>query len=480
MPVGNPAAAPSPQELLLQPQSSNATSSAYVSDAEPAAEAPKADIFAPAPQSAPEPAPQSQPEPGPKQVFLDDSFDAPTKIPDDRRSISPEEKSILIIEDDPSSAEILRDLAHDRGFKCLIAEDGKTGLHFADFFKPHAILLDVGLPGIDGWEVMDRLKDNPETRHIPVHFISGTQNELQAMQKGAVGFLTKPITLEAMNEAFGRIDNVLEHPVSNLLIVEDDPVQSDAIKQLIGNGDVVSTCVRTGQEAITQLQSKAFDCMILDLGLQDMSGFDLLKTMQGIDGCSRLPVIIYTGRDLSKEEEEELRHHAESIIIKGVRSPERLLDESSLFLHRLETSLPERQRAMMRGLHDRDASLKGKSILLVDDDMRNVFALSSVLEDKDINIIVARNGLESLEKMDQHPEIDLVLMDIMMPEMDGYEAMRKIRQEHKNTKTPIIALTAKAMRGDRNACIDAGANDYLAKPVDTDKLLSLLRVWLYK
>ncbi len=403
-----------------------------------------------------------------------------TEVADDRRSLTPDEKSILIIEDDPTSAEILRDLAHDRGFKCLIAEDGKTGLHFADFFKPHAILLDVGLPGIDGWEVMDRLKDNPETRHIPVHFISGTHSELRAMQKGAIGFLTKPITVEAMDAAFGKIETMLEKPVSNLLIVEDDLDQGNAIKQLIGNGDVVSTCVQSGKAALDCLRHQRFDCMILDLGLQDMSGFDLLQAMQSIEGNEHLPVIIYTGRELSKEEEQELRHHAESIIIKGVRSPERLLDESALFLHRVQSALPEHQRAVMRTLHDRDAALKDRTILLVDDDMRNVFALSSVLEDKDVRIVVARNGKESLDKLEQHPETDLILMDIMMPEMDGYQAMREIRKIRAHAKLPIIALTAKAMKGDRNTCIEAGANDYLAKPVDTEKLLSLLRVWLYK
>ncbi len=327
---------------------------------------------------------------------------------------------------------------------------------------------------------MARLKDNPETRHIPVHFISGTDSALDALRMGAVGFLTKPISVERVEEVFSKIEDVINKPVSSLLVVEDDPVQREAIRQLIGNGDVVSTVAGSGTEALSALADRPFDCMILDLGLKDMSGFELLKRLRGMKQCARLPIIIYTGRDLTKDEEEELQRHAESIIIKGVRSPERLLDESTLFLHRIEASLPERQRAMIRMMHDRDTSLKDRSVLLVDDDMRNVFALSSVLEDKGLNVIIARNGRESLSKLTENPDIDLVLMDIMMPEMDGYEAMRAIRKKRKYAKLPIIALTAKAMKGDRNKCVEAGANDYLAKPVDTEKLLSLLRVWLYR
>jgi tubulin-specific chaperone A len=297
---------------------------------------------------------------------------------------------------------------------------------------------------------------------------------------GAVGFLTKPISIERIEEAFSKIEDVINKPVSSLLVVEDDPVQREAIRQLIGNGDVVSTVAGSGTEALAALADKPFDCMILDLGLKDMSGFDLLERMRTLPQCARLPIIIYTGRELTKAEEEELQRQAESIIIKGVRSPERLLDESALFLHRVEASLPERQRAMIRMMHDRDAALKDRTVLLVDDDMRNVFALSSVLEEKGIKVEIARDGRESLAKLADHPNVDLVLMDIMMPEMDGYEAMRAIRKKREFAKLPIIALTAKAMKGDRNKCVEAGANDYLAKPVDTEKLLSLLRVWLYR
>ncbi|MBN2752260.1 MAG: response regulator, partial [Rhodospirillaceae bacterium] len=401
-------------------------------------------------------------------------------VRDDRKSLASDDKILLIIEDDHSFAAILRDLAHERDFKCLIAADGETGLHFADYYHPSAIILDIGLPGIDGWEVMARLKDNPETRHIPVHFISGDDNALDGLRMGAVGFLTKPISVERVEEAFSKIEEVIDKPVSSLIVVEDDPVQAEAIRQLIGNGDVISTIANSGTKALSTLSQSSFDCMILDLGLKDMSGFDLLERLRDIPHCARMPIIIYTGRELSKSEEEQLQRHADSIIIKGVRSPERLVDESALFLHRVEATLPERQRAMIRMMHDRDAALKDRTILLVDDDMRNVFALSSVLEDKGLSVVIARDGRESLTRLAENPAIDLVLMDIMMPEMDGYEAIREIRKIRDHAKLPIIALTAKAMKGDRNKCVEAGASDYLAKPVDTEKLLSLLRVWLYR
>ncbi len=435
--------------------------------------------FAPPDVVAPAPAPERV-KPKTLQMIPAPPEPSADEVPDDRRSIAPNDKTLLIVEDDANFAAILRDLAHERGFKCLIASEGETGLHFADYYRPSAIILDIGLPGIDGWEVMSRLKSNSETRHIPVHFISGADNSMDALRMGAVGFLTKPINLERIEEAFTKIEDVINKPVSNLLVVEDDAVQADAIRQLIGDNDVASTIAASGGEALELLAHKPFDCMILDLGLKDISGFELLERMRALPGCARLPVIIYTGRELTKTEEEQLQRHAESIIIKGVRSPERLLDESALFLHRVEATLPERQRAMIRMVHDRDATLKERTVLLVDDDMRNVFALSSVLEDKGLTVVIARDGRESLDRLKEHPEVDLVLMDIMMPEMDGYEAMREIRKDRANAKLPIIALTAKAMKGDRNKCIEAGANDYLAKPVNTEKLLLLLRVWLYK
>ncbi len=388
-------------------------------------------------------------------------------------------RTLLIIEDDPTFAGVMRDFAEERGFKCILADSGETGLHYADYYRPDAIILDIGLPGIDGWEVMARLKGNPGLRHIPVHFMSAADRAMDAMRQGAVGFLAKPVSIEKVEEAFARIKKVIMKPVSKLLVVEDDKVQAESIKTLVGTGGVVTTLVSTGSEALTELQSGEYDCMILDLGLSDMTGFELLERIHGCELCARVPVIVYTGRDLTRQEEESLRKLTESIIIKGVRSPERLLDESALFLHRVEANLPEHQKEKIRMNHRQEEVFEDKTILVVDDDMRNVFALTNLLEEKGVKIVVARDGQESLDRLDEHREIDLVLMDIMMPKMDGLEAMRRIREKPEFKELPIIALTAKAMKGDRTKCIEAGANDYLAKPVDTDRLISILKVWLY-
>ncbi|MDA8165396.1 MAG: response regulator, partial [Desulfobacteraceae bacterium] len=387
---------------------------------------------------------------------------------------------LLVIEDDQAFASLLLDLARSKGYKGLIAEDGETGLHLADYYRPSAILLDMGLPGIDGREVLERLKSSPETRHIPVHFISASDQSTEVMQMGAIGYLTKPVSMEKLEQVFARIEKLVATPVKRLLIVEDDLVQRQAIKALIGNGDVTAVEAASGEEAHRLLKAEHFDCVILDLGLGDMSGFDLLARMKEDRDISRIPVVIYTGREIDQNEEERLQQYADSIIIKGARSPERLLDETTLFLHRVEKNLPRAQQEMLNTLHHRESAFAGRTILLVDDDMRNVFALSSVLEEQGLETVVARNGQEALDKLAAHPETSLVLMDIMMPEMDGYEAMRRIRSEPAKRQLPIIALTAKAMRGDRNKCLEAGANDYLAKPVDPEKLISLLRVWLYR
>jgi len=400
-------------------------------------------------------------------------------VDDDRLSITVEDQSLLIIEDDRAFAGVMRDFGRERGFKCIVAETGETGLHFADYYKPSAIILDIGLPGIDGWTVMERLKENSELRHIPVHFMSASDDNLDAMRMGAIGYLTKPVDLNKLNKTFGDIEEIISKSVKKLLIVEDDEIQRESIRQLLGEGDIHIVGVATGREALQELEANRYDCMILDLGLEDLSGFELLDQIRRSDSAARVPIIVYTGRELTSDEEKELSRYAESIIIKGVKSPERLLDESALFLHRVESRLPAEQRGMLKAVHDKETALIGKKVLLVDDDMRNVFALSSILEDKGIEIVVGRDGLESIEKLDQNPDVALVLMDIMMPRMDGYDAMKAIRKKQKYKKLPIIALTAKAMKGDRSKCIEAGASDYLAKPVDTDKLLSMLRVWLY-
>ena len=401
-------------------------------------------------------------------------------VRDDRRLLKCDDKSLLIVEDDPAFAALLLDLAREKGYKGLVAEDGETGLHLADYYRPSAVLLDMGLPGISGKEVLERLKTNPETRHIPVQFISASDQSSDIMQLGAIGYLTKPVSVEKLEQVFGRIEKLVERPMKKLLIVEDDLVQRQAIKALIGNGDVIVEEAATGEEAYRLLLAEHFDCIILDLGLGDMSGFDLLARIKDNPEIARIPVVIYTGKELDKDEEERLQQYANSIIIKGARSPERLLDETTLFLHRVEKNLPREQQEILNTLHDRESALNGRTILLTDDDMRNVFALSSVLEEQGLAIVVAKNGLEALEKLAAHPEINLVLMDIMMPEMDGYEAIRRIRKDPKHRNLPIIALTAKAMRGDRDKCLQAGASDYLAKPIDPEKLVSLLRVWLYR
>ncbi len=399
---------------------------------------------------------------------------------DHREIIQKGDKVLLIIEDDPSFARILFDLAEEKGYKCLSARDGESGLYLADLHVPSAIILDIGLPGIDGWEVMERLHQDAKTRHIPVHFISAMDKSREAMQLGAIGYLTKPVSIEKLRDAFGRIEDVISKPMKKLLVVDDDAVTRKSIVGLIGNGDVTTSPVSSGAEAYTLLEKENFDCMILDLGLEDMSGFDLIEKIRSNNRLAGLPIIIYTGKDLSREEEDRLQKYADSIIIKGIRSPERLLAETSLFLHRVEANLPKEKQEMIRMLYNQEDVFHDRTILVVDDDSRNVFAITSVLEERGLNVISAGNGREGIDRLKAHPEISLVLMDVMMPEMDGYEAIGIIRKIPRYEHLPIIALTAKAMKEDRDNCIEAGANDYLAKPVDSQKLLSLLRVWLYK
>lgn len=389
------------------------------------------------------------------------------------------EKRLLVIEEDKETARLLCELGDKHGFECIVAETGEKGLHYADYHRPSAIWLDLSLSGIDGWEVMTRLKENPGLRHIPVSVVADAGSSLTAMQRGAIGFVSKPVDPEKALAVFAKIESVLEKRVSKLLVVEDDKVQAESIKKLVGNGDVLTTIVRSGQQALKELKTGNYDCMILDLGLEDMNGFELLDKMHNCEVSINVPVIVYTGRDLSREEEEKLRKFTETIIIKGVKSPERLLEESALFLHRAEANLPEHHLEEVRRVHPKDGVFANKTILVVDDDMRNVFALTNLLEDKGVSVIVARDGIESLDKLAAHKHIDLVLMDIMMPRMDGFEAMSRIRENSQYEALPIIALTAKAMKGDRSKCIEAGANDYLAKPVNTDKLISILKVWLY-
>ncbi|MHC0063877.1 response regulator [Nostoc sp. UIC 10890] len=404
----------------------------------------------------------------------------PSEIPDDREIIQPGDRVLLIIEDDDKFARILLDMSREQGFKTIVALHSKQGLALAEQFKPNAIMLDIHMPEMDGWTVLDRLKHKPDTRHIPVHILSVDERQQRGLHLGAITYLQKPVSPEALTQVLTEIKGFIERQVKNLLIVEDDPVQAQSIIELIGNGDVQSTAVGTGAEALSILRSHHFDCMVLDLGLPDMSGFTLIEQIKLEPRLLKLPIIVYTGKELSRQEETQLRGLAETIIIKNVRSPERLLDETALFLHRVQANLPPPKRQMLEQLHQTDPVLANRKILIVDDDLRNIFALTSFLESYQMQVLFAENGRDGIEKLQTNPEINIVLMDIMMPEMDGYETTRAIRQQQQFRSLPIIALTAKAMPGDKEKCIQAGASDYITKPVDTEQLLSLLRVWLYR
>jgi HAMP domain-containing protein/CheY-like chemotaxis protein/GAF domain-containing protein len=399
-------------------------------------------------------------------------------IPDDRDAITDGDRVVLIVEDDLSFLKILMEMAREKGFKCLAATRGDVGLAMARHYQPDAITLDIELPVLDGWSVLDRLKHDADTRHIPVHIISMMEEAHRGMRLGAMAHLTKPVEREALEDAFTSIAGFIDRKVKTLLVVEDDDIERQSIVELIGNGDVKTTAVATGAEARQQLEAKTFDCLVLDLGLSDMSGFDLLEKVKETPRLAQIPVIVYTGKELSKKQETELRRLAETIIIKDVKSPDRLLDETALFLHRVESSLPADKRKMLEHLHQHDPSLDGRKALIVDDDIRNIFALTSVLEQHQMEVVYAENGRDGIQMLETTPGVDVVLMDVMMPEMDGYEAMRRVREQQRFHTLPIIALTAKAMKGDREKCIDAGASDYITKPVDTEQLVSLLRVWL--
>jgi CheY-like chemotaxis protein len=385
---------------------------------------------------------------------------------------------LLIIENDHSYARILMDLGREHDFRVLAAVRGDVGLQMARQHRPDAITLDLDLPGLDGWNVLDRLKHDPTTRHIPVHVISVTEDPHRGMRLGAKTFVVKTADRAELDAAFDGIKAFDERKLRSLLIVEDDDVQRHTLVELIGDRDVEITAVGTGTEALDQMARRDYDCVVLDLGLQDMNGFDLLEKMRADKELSQLPVIIYTGKELTKPEEMRLRQLAQTIIIKDVKSPERLLDETTLFLHRVESALPPEKQRLLDLMHRSDPTLKGKKALIVDDDIRNIFALTSILERYEMEVQYAENGHDALKILGQNPEIDVVLMDVMMPEMDGYEATRRIRENENFEDLPIIAITAKAMKGDREKCIAAGASDYVTKPVDSDQLVGLLRVWL--
>jgi signal transduction histidine kinase/DNA-binding response OmpR family regulator/CHASE3 domain sensor protein len=397
---------------------------------------------------------------------------------DDRNKNLDVKRSVLIIEDDVDFAGVLYDLAHELQYRCLVAQTAAEGLQIATDLMPDAILLDIGLPDASGMTVLQKLKANPLTRHMPVHIISAADRTEAALQMGAVGIASKPTSRERLREVFDKLEDKLTRKVKRVLLVEDDALQRQSVVKLIGDEDVDITAVELGEEAIELLRTTIFDCMIIDLKLPDMQGHELLQRMSTENICCFPPVIVYTGRNLTRAEENELLKYSRSIIIKGARSPERLLDEVTLFLHKVESELSSERQSMLKTVRSRDRILEGRRILLVDDDMRNIFALTGALEQKGAVIEIARNGLESLEKLNEISDIDLVLMDVMMPVMDGLEAMRRIRGDARFQKLPIIAITAKAMKDDHEQCLKAGASDYLAKPIDIDRLYSLLRVWM--
>jgi len=402
---------------------------------------------------------------------------------DDRAQLSGKRRVLLVVEDDKSFARILQDFARETGFETLVAGTAQEALRLVREHGPHAIVLDLGLPDRSGLSLLDDLKRDAGARHIPIHVVSASENAETALALGAVGYLLKPVRREDLLGALRKLEQRLENPLRRVLIVEDDAVQREAVAKLLAADDVVIETAGDAQECLQKLKGQTYDCMVLDLALPDSSGFALLETLSREDAFSFPPVIVYTGRDLSAQEEQQLRRYSHSIIIKGAKSPERLLDEVTLFLHQVVAGLSPEQQTLLRRAQARDEALEGKRVLVVEDDVRNIYALSSVLEPRGVKVQIARNGREAVEAAGkaaggEAPAIDLVLMDVMMPEMDGLTATREIRKDPRLRKLPILMLTAKAMPDDQETCLEAGASDYMAKPLDVDRLLSLVRVWM--
>jgi CheY-like chemotaxis protein/signal transduction histidine kinase/CHASE3 domain sensor protein len=438
------------------------------------------------PRTMPERAPEAEriespapriPTPPRKRAIRKTQTDAPTSRPAVAER-SGSGRMLLIIEDDAVFANALADLAASLQYECLIALTADEGIEMALRHRPTAIVLDIHLPDHTGLTVLDRLKHNPSTRHIPIQVISGFDYTQAALEMGAANVMLKPVDRDRLIDALSKLERRVTHTERAVLIVEDNSIQRDSIQQLLKSESVRAVAVASASDALDQLRTSTFDCMVLDLALPDATGFELLEKMATDDAYSFPPVIVYTARAVSQIEEQQLRRYSKSIIIKGAKSPERLLDEVTLFLHKVEESLPAEQQRLLRMARSREAVFEGRRILLVEDDVRNVFAITRVLEPHGAKLEIARNGIEALAALKQHPDLELVLMDIMMPEMDGLEAMQEIRKQPATTRLPIIALTAKAMPDDRQRCLDAGANDYITKPIDIEKLLSLLRIWL--
>jgi CheY-like chemotaxis protein len=401
-------------------------------------------------------------------------------VADDRDTLSSNEPVVLIVEDDPHYARILVGLARDKGFKAIAANRGNAALALARQYLPTAIMLDIFLPDMLGWTVLNNLKLDPATRHIPVQILSVEDERQHGLSHGAFSYMIKPVTTDGLEQCFDRIKTFIVPRVKKLLVVEDNETEARSIVELLRHDDIEISTVGTGAEALQMLLDGSFDCCVLDLRLPDMTGFELLEKMQAESGLREIPVVVFTGKSLTPDEEKHLRVMAKSIVLKDVQSPERLFDETALFLHRVVAGLPEQKRKMLARLHSSNEVLRGRKALVVDDDARNIFALTTILENQEMEVLSATNGRQAIEIIQNQPELSVVLMDIMMPEMDGYETLREIRKQPEFRSLPILALTAKAMKGDREKCLEAGASDYIAKPVNTDQLISLLRVWLYR
>jgi CheY-like chemotaxis protein len=402
------------------------------------------------------------------------------RVEDDRHNLQSDDAILLIVEDDPHYARVLRDLARDLHFKVLVALKGSEALALTREYRPTAVSLDVFLPDMLGWTVLNHLKQDPATRHIPVQMLTLDEDRHHGLSRGAFSFVTKPATPGTLQSALAKMRDYATTPRKRLLIVEDSPAEQLSIRELLEHDDIEIAVTETGAKALSLLDAERFDCAVLDLRLPDMSGFDVLERLRDHPTLSDLPVVVFTGKELSPEEDTRLHSLARSVVVKGVESPERLLDETSLFLHRVVSDLPPQRQKMLDQLHRSDEALLGKKVLVVDDDVRNIFALSSVLERHGMTVITAGTGREAISILEAADDVTIVLMDIMMPEMDGYETMQVIRQNPQFRRLPIIALTAKAMKGDREKCLEAGATEYLAKPVNTEQLLSALRMWLHR
>jgi CheY-like chemotaxis protein/signal transduction histidine kinase len=401
------------------------------------------------------------------------------RVADDRDDIQEGEAVLLIVEDDPHYARIVADISRGQGLKVLVAHTGAEALEMARAYRPTAISLDVFLPDMLGWTVLSRLKQDASLRHIPVQMLTADEDRQHGLARGAFDFISKPTASDELTGAINRVVDYSKPRKRRLLVVEDDPAEQMSIRALIHHDDIDLVSAHSGGEALDLMREQTWDCVVLDLKLPDMSGFDVLKTLAD-EKMDNVPVVVFTGRELSAEEDARLHTMARSIVVKGVESPERLLDETALFLHRVVEHLPADKQKMLERLHSSDEDLVGRTVLLVDDDARNIFALSSLLERRGMRVLTATTGREAIDLVHSTPELALVLMDIMMPEMDGYETMQTIRENPAHRRLPMIALTAKAMKGDREKCLEAGASDYLAKPVNTDQLMSALRMWLHR